>query len=321
MRLADRDALGMCVPLYEENPSFSRQFMDRYQQSALAIAPVAYLLTCLTLAALIAYPLQIMLQGGIDLHDLVSRGTEVLLVLGLIPLGRLLRLDKADLGAAVGPGRFLVLMARGFCFGTLMLSLHMALLIATDVRMILPERLELGRIFDALQKALLVGLAVGLVEETVFRGFLFGSLRKKSGPIFAAAISSLFFAGLHFLKSDWHPAMEATHWYTGFSLVTDAFRNLARIDPSTFLALLTAGIFLSCVRLHLPASSLPLCIGIHAGWVFVIKSSKPFTKRTLDPFWSGFAGSFDGVIGYLSASWLSVLIILLAMSLRRKHSA
>ena len=43
-------------------------------------------------------------------------------------------------------------------------------------------------------------LIVGLFEETIFRGGIFGSLRRCSGYWSAAIVSSLFFAAVHFAR-------------------------------------------------------------------------------------------------------------------------
>jgi len=74
----------------------------------------------------------------------------------------------------------------------------------------LGQKQELGfdQLFTSGQKLLaLVSLVVlpPIIEETVFRGFLFSGLRKKCNFIVAALVTSVLFASLHLLASSQGP--------------------------------------------------------------------------------------------------------------------
>jgi hypothetical protein len=62
-------------------------------------------------------------------------------------------------------------------------------------------------------------------------------------------------------------------------------------------------------------------MGIHAGWVFIIKSSKSVSYLNFDSSLIYLVSHYDLIIGYLSAAWLSVFVILMwiAVAVYRKH--
>jgi len=101
-------------------------------------------------------------------------------------------------------------------------------------------------------------------------------------------------------------------------LVFDAFHNLSHGFVDSFLALFAAGVLLGCIRLLAPKSSLGVCLGMHAGWIFAIKTAQSLSHYNPYSPWVYLVSHFDGVIGYFSAAWTSVLIILLIIKLHRK---
>ncbi len=292
--------------------------------AAAALFPLLYLMLCAGLAALAAYPMFI-LSGADDIsffRSLVSRGGQAFLILGLYPLSRWLRLSGADLGFQWTFPRQLLL---GFGLGVLMLGLHTLALLALDIRAPNPEGLPGGgQLLSILAKALGIGLAVALLEETVFRGVLFAAARRLSGYGAAIAISAFYYAILHFLRSRWTGDPATVGWDTGFRIAADGFAHLAAMTPDSFLALFLAGMFLACVRVALPRG-LGYCVGLHAGWVFVIKTAKSLTHAVPEAQSSFLVGSYDGFIGYLSSAWIAVLIVMLLIALqplatRRRNS-
>lgn len=284
----------------------------------LLVAPFAYLLICACAASLLAYPLHFITADVLSFHTLVIRGASLILALGLFPLGRWLGTGKSDLGLAIGRSRFLRQLARGFGFGALMMGIHAILLLSLDVRVLPESGIDPTRVVSLALKGLLIGLAVASIEEPVFRGFLFGSLSTKTTRTGAVLISAFYFAALHFLTTDIRPAPDEVRWDTGLIMVLDALRHAVHMQFDSFLALFSAGVFLACVRLLAPASSLGYCIGLHAGWVFIIKTAKPLTNRATEASFPELVSKFDGIIGYLSTAWISVLIFLLIAGIRMK---
>jgi membrane protease YdiL (CAAX protease family) len=295
--------------------------MNRQPILFLLVAPFAYLLLCAFTAGVLAYPLQLILPAHwIDFHTLVNRGAEGLLVLGLFPLGRRLAVGKAEMGMGAAGMDFRKLLLNGFGLGLLMLGLHTVVLFVIDVREINYDKLEILRLLRQSGKALLIGLAVASIEEPVFRGFLLGSLAARTSRMLALLISSLYFAALHFLNSELRPEPSEIHFDSGVLMLVDAFSQIRHVSLNPFIALFTAGLFLGCVRVLNPAYSLPFCIGIHAGWVFIIKFAKSFSHVNQESPWYWLVSRFDGFIGHLSSAWISVLILGLAWWIARKTS-
>jgi len=86
----------------------------------------------------------------------------------------------------------------------------LTILASTLTQINLGQKQELGfdQLFTSGQKLLaLVSLVVlpPIIEETVFRGFLFSGLRKKCNFIVAALVTSVLFASLHLLASSQGP--------------------------------------------------------------------------------------------------------------------
>jgi membrane protease YdiL (CAAX protease family) len=282
--------------------------------------PLVYLLACAALAAFCAYPV-FALSGSDSINffrKLVSQGGQVFLFLGLVVLAGRLGLNAASLGMSrLFPRQWLV----GFALGVLMLGLHVLGLLALDVRVVkeggLPGAEALANI---LGKALATGIGVALLEELLFRGALFATARKLAGPAAAVVISAFYYAMLHFVGARWAPELSGLGWDSGFRVAADAFANVRLASLDTFLALFLAGVLLATIRTAFPRG-LGLCMGLHAGWVFVVKVTKPLTQADPEARWSYLVGSYDGIVGYLSASWLAVLIVLWLAALRQASTA
>jgi membrane protease YdiL (CAAX protease family) len=286
--------------------SYSRLFLIAL------LAPGIYLLFCALLSAVLGYPLLLLLQGAVPLHVLMGRISQVFLFLGVWPLARGLGLGWADFGFSGKARRVLGQIGIGFALGVAMLGVHALVLVALDIRLVNPERLgSVGQVLGYARTALLTGLGVALVEEPMFRGFLLGSLNRVAPGIAAVVVCSLYFAGLHFLKPALRPEFADVHWHTGFPVALDAFVRLPeRIQLDSFLALFCAGMLLGIVRLMRPGN-LGYCIGIHAGWVFVIKFTRALTTGNPEEILGVLVSRFDGVIGYLATAWMALLVLAL----------
>lgn len=282
-----------------------------------AAAPLVYLLAASCAASLLAYAISLTPWSAGDFNRLVSRGTQVLLLLSLIPLSHRLRITREEFGLTGGPNPIVRMLAIGLGLGLLILSIHVLLL------------LELGAVKPSpaasagspgievtIGNALWAGLLVGCIEESMFRGVLLGWLARHLTPAAAAVLSSAYFALLHFLKSELHPGAGEIRWHSGLDLLLDAIRNVFTASrPDSLLALFLAGLFLASVRLKRP-HGLAYCIGIHAGWVIVIKTARRLTDPDPQAPWAPLIGSYDQIIGYGAAAWLAVLVLALWVPFR-----
>lgn len=287
--------------------------MFRHPLTGAALAfvlPAAYLLSCAFCGALLAYPLALLLHGSMPLHVLVGRLSQGFLFVGMVPVMRRVGLRWAEFGFPAPFWRVFQQVAVGFGCGALMLGLHALALVLLDIRVLNPEKIATAaQIQKTALNAFLTAIAVALAEEPLFRGFFLGVLRKAVPTLSAIAICSFYFASLHFLKTGFRPDFADIHWYTGFPVALDGFAQLpGRVRPDSFLALFTAGVLLAAIRLSGPGR-LGYCIGMHAGWVFVIKFTRALTQANPDSALIFLVGGYDGVIGYLASAWMSLLIL------------
>ncbi len=286
-----------------------------------ALSPFLYLLLAAALSAFLAYPI-FQLTDSEDIsffRSLVSRGGQVFILLGFYPLSKWLGIRWADFGLKRG---FHQQWLTGFTFGSVMLGLHVIALVMLDVRVIAWSKFNAHELMPILAKSLATGFGVALLEESIFRGALIAIERRLSGPIQAVVISAFYYSILHFIGTKWSTDSALIGWDTGFRIAMDGFSHLLEVAPDSFLGLFVAGLFLGCLRIILPMS-LGLCMGIHAGWVFIIKSAKSLSYPNFDSSLMYLVSHYDLIIGYFSAAWLSALIILMlvGLSLYRKHKA
>jgi membrane protease YdiL (CAAX protease family) len=135
-----------------------------------------------------------------------------------------------------------------------------------------PEWSKLGRI-------VLTAIAVGGIEELIFRGVILGLCLWSLRPTAAIAVSSLLFAVLHFLKPA-RSSLQAgeVHAWSGWTELLNF--TAAWPEPGVLaggmVSLFVAGWILgsATVKTH----SLWLPIGLHAGWVFAQQTSQLFLR-------------------------------------------
>lgn len=158
-----------------------------------------------------------------------------------------------------------------------------------------------------LLSGLISGLAVGLIEETFFRGLMHTGLRRSLGFWSAALLNSSLYAALHFMK----PASLGEAPFDTANAFRIIAEGLARIAGSpelldSFLTLILVGVFLSMIRER--TGNILWAIGIHAGWVVVIKVVKFLTNPTrVDGETSFWLGGYDHITGWMATLWLGAI--------------
>jgi membrane protease YdiL (CAAX protease family) len=171
----------------------------------------------------------------------------------------------------VGWRRFLAGFALGF------LSLALVCIVALVAG---------GRVFDAdtspaalagrLLGALATAVVVAVLEELLFRGSIFGGLRRAMPWGAALGLSSAVYAIVHFMGRP--PAPGAVTWSTGLSTLPGMLRGFLdfRTLVPAFFSLALAGVVLGLA--YQWAGDLYASMGIHAGWIFWLKSYGPLTS-------------------------------------------
>lgn len=274
-----------------------------------ALLPLALLVTLAACASLLGYGLLQLTGDILPLAKIISKTTLVLLILSIFPLKKFLRLGWADLGFAPRPV-FFKQMGRGLLLALATLLPVLLTLYALDVHVFDDSRhWTVGKIATKIGLALFFALLIAFGEETLFRGLLLTGLRRKVSAIAAVALSSLYYAALHFLKSKTPIPYSELSIGSGFQLLAEAFGNWLNPEiVSALTALFVVGVFLAILRNRMP-QSLGLCIGCHAGWVWQIKVSKDLFNLNPQADYLYLVSSYDGVIGPLVSIWLALAML------------
>ena len=206
-------------------------------------------------------------------HRYVNRSLLLVAVLGLWPFLLSLRAVSWKTVGLVNPRDHWRRLGEGFLLGFLTLATVAVIAIAAGSRK-WDSRIGTAIIGDMANIAA-SSVAVALLEELLFRGTLFGALRREHPWRVALLISSAFYAAMHFFQRVKSPP-EIT-WTTGFEQL---FRMMGGfITPQTlvpgFLSLTLAGMALG-VAYH-RTGNLYFCLGLHAGWVFWLKTLNALT--------------------------------------------
>jgi len=270
-----------------------------------------YLAACLVLAALLTWPL---LQAGWldqDPQRVMGRLAQGFILIGLWPLLKAMGVaDHRSLGYGAARGRLLRAIGLGWLAGFLSLVALALVLVAIEVRVLRPQA-DQGLATKAVA-ALVSGWLIAVLEETFFRGALYAAVERRRGPWSAIGWSSLFYALLHFMKPRALPEGVGYDWVTNWEIFLSTFTSpwqWRHLD--SFTALFCGGILLGVVRRR--SGHIGGCIGLHAGWVFVIQVTRHLTDGDDGAALAFLVGDYDGVIGWLAAGWIAVLALALAL--------
>ncbi len=264
----------------------------------------------LLLAALLAWPVwQLAHPLGPDwpFHRVISRFWQLLLLLGLLlALRRLALSGRADWGFGLPRAVFLRQAGTGLALGIATMLPMTLVMLALGVLVPRPG-VGAASILAAVAVGTLMGLAVAFVEETFFRGLMYRAVSRESGHWTAAWLTTLVYAAIHFFAST-RIAADDVAWDSGFRLLGGVLQHFANPLPvlDSFLTLALVGLLLAGVRWR--TGAIAACIGLHAGWVCIIKATKDLTLVNADSGASFLVGPFDGYTGWLVAGWGLTLV-------------
>jgi uncharacterized protein len=240
-------------------------------------------------------------------HRVASRIAMLVLIAELVWLCRYLNLKtKPDLGFGLPWRRFLSQSLLWGAIGMATAGLGAAFLLLTHLRVVDPAFVPSPANFaQILLVGLGSGISVALLEETVFRGAMHTAIERESGPWTAALLTAPLFAILHFFAKVRIPA-EDVGWGSGFDLLARSFAPLSHpaLVFDSFLSWLVVGLILSLTRSL--TGNIAVAIGLHAGWVVVLRMLQQATTTGVTPDSAAYAawvGRFDGLLGYWMVPW------------------
>ena len=273
-----------------------------------------YLLTAVLLGSMLAVALQGFLSYPFD--RVLTRSVLLVLLILLIPLWKMV--SKETSGLIFGDFSFRQFL-QSFLIGLFILAIPVVVLLLLEVRLVV---LDLQISFLSILGILLVGIVlaclIGLFEEILFRGFLYGSLKKRVGGLIAALISSALYSSVHFLKPTGELELPV-NWLAGFIYLEQSIANMIFLhqDWDARLSLMILGCFFCLVRERF---NLFCCIGLHAAFVVGIAISRQLTMVNLDSQFLGLISSYNEIIGQLVSFWLLLLVYAMYRSKRNKKS-
>ena len=295
------------------------------------LAPfLIYVLAIFVLTAVTSYPTFLGLEAlglrDMPFDEMVMRLLKLYGLLGLWPLLASFGLNtRAGWGYGYGKSRdgrgFFNALLRGAAIGIGSMALVVVVLLALDIRVARPG-VALGPLVLAvvLLKSVFAGLMVGFIEETWFRGALQSSIAQVSNNAFAIVLISLVYGAMHFISSGINIPADEVSWLSGTAVLFTSlhgFRDPAFYD--SLFALVAGGLLLGLIRYR--TGRIAECIGIHAGWVMVVKMLRHTTYPNADAAWSFMIGSYDGVVGILAGFWFSSLAVVYYLRYGRRTSA
>lgn len=239
-------------------------------------------------------------------HRYVDRSILGIALLGLWPLVKSLGFASVTEIGLVSPRGQCKRLAGGFLFGLFSLAIIAGTAFAFHAR-VLNSKLSGADIAHKLFSAAATAIIVAILEEILFRGALFGSLRKVFHWFFALVISSLFYALMHYFKSA--DITGPVTWLSGLQLLPLMFQNLADFQAMVpgFFNLTLAGILLAWA--YQRTGNLYFSIGLHGGWIFWIKAYAAVSGSAPQAnLWLWGKGSMAIVNG-----WIALPVLLLSL--------
>ncbi len=263
---------------------------------------------------LLAYPASLIIDAEFD--KIVSRGILISAVLLFYPAYKLLNI-KSPVYLGFSPHHRSSTVVRGWLIGIVILVPLTVFYLLCGYREWEPLAGSLTAPVLTILLAIISGLVIALIEETLFRGLMQTEFANALPTVLAIVIVNFLYASVHFLEAS-DIANSQPNWTTGFSVFISAFSPLGQPAAiwDSWLALFTAGIFLSVIRLN--TDNLFWCIGIHAGWVAHIKIIKAFTDRNADAPCGTLTGEYDKFIGELSSIWILALLVIWGLFIYRR---
>jgi len=272
------------------------------------------MLGALASVAVFTYPAWLLLHPHFDwpFHRIGERIGMLALVIGFILVARRVGLsDKQSVGYALPRPLFVREMLTALVLGVVGMGAIVGIMTALGLLdWTQASTATGGKLAKIIFNRLLSGLAVGFIEETMLRGVMFAAIQRESGTKWAIFLTSVIYAAVHFLAKYYIPPEQVTS-HSGFTLLagmTNWFsRPLEMADA--YMCLFAVGMVLAIIRAR--RGNIAACIGMHAGWVWVMLIARELTNPVRDQPLSFLLSQFDGFIGWLVFGWTVLMGLVL----------
>lgn len=243
------------------------------------------------------------------LHRILARIIIVMIILFLVVFNRRIFHDSGSF-SAIKPvekdGTFFVL---GLMLGITSLVIQVAFAILSGGRHFYFTAFSWSKLPVKLFSDLFSACVIGFCEEFFFRGVIFRHLKRHFPLIVALIVSSLIYSTTHFFQPKELAGIDETSALSGFIVL---FKMLTPFISSDFIPE-SIGLFLVGLCLatgYHYTRSLYFAIGLHAGWVFVIKFDGMIITRCVPDQirWWGASNLVGGV-----GTWILLVLILICI--------
>jgi membrane protease YdiL (CAAX protease family) len=235
--------------------------------------------------------------AGAPFHRFIDRSILFLALAGLWPLLRALGAKSArDMGIVPPYGHFNKFFG-GLALGFFSLAVVAGMAIGFGGRAF-AQNLTAHQIVGTIFSAMATAAIVATLEEILFRGGIFGGLRRVIYWPYALAASSAIYAITHFFQRAEFTG--AIAWNSGLVLLPRmlaGFADFHALVPG-FFNLALAGVLLGLA--YQRTGNLYFSIGLHAGWIFWLKIYGAFTADSYGAtnwFW-GSGKMIDGWLAF-----------------------
>ncbi len=273
--------------------------------------------------AALAYPLKLLLDPALGLA-FRKYLTYATLISGLLISGIYLQMYKLlsfkAFGYSGGINKFANGMMNGFVYGAfIMLMIEVTLFLLGIHEIDHSRSFSLDVISLLFVKAIVAGLLISLIEESIFRGALFTGLYNRTGATITVFFTALVYSTVHFIRYRDLPDESSVEWYTGFTMMPEAFRRFYEWNIADyFLTLFIFGVLLGLLRLK--HKSIAACVGVHAGIVMLIKIADYFTNRTHDSNYNYLVSQYNSTFGWISFIVILLFTVFYFVKIQRKKS-
>ncbi len=272
--------------------------------------------------AAFGYPVWSLLTPTFDFpfHRVAGRVAMLGVLIGFVWLARREHLaNKTSLGYGLPRRLWLREAGIAFALGVATMLPVMLAMVLLDMRNFKPDAsLDAATLLGLAGSGIMSAITVAFIEETFLRGAMFSAIARESGPRLAIFLPSLIYAATHFIGRFRIPP-EQVGPGSGLDLLAGMLRDLAHPGQivDAFISLFAVGVLLAMVR-HL-TGSIAACVGLHAGWVWVILFMRKTTVPDATHPAAFLLSSFDGVVGWLVLGWTLLLGVVLFRFYQRRQ--
>jgi len=259
-------------------------------------------------------------QPMLALNKAIKYGAIILCAIFIIPTIKAKNLyNKKLLGYLESRKKFLLNVSKGFLISLLLSSPLLFIFINFDIRNINFNLILFDQLFlYTILLTLFISLIISTIEESFFRGIMIQNNNNNIVTFIIIMLSSLIYSLFHFIKI---PLIidDNIFWNTGIKELLNVFANFHNIvSLDAAITLFVFGVLLGIIRNNYKTIS--YCIGIHAGFIFIIKIFRQNSSVNFDSYYNYLISGYDHFTGYLSAIWITIILLIYIIYLCKKNN-